>query len=341
MNAKIQSNQEYIISSDFCTGCIVRRSRGKGFSYHYQDGSLITCSELKQRIKKLTIPPAWQNVSICHNKDFKIQARGIDAKNRRQYIYHPNWLLERQKEKFSKLAKFAGRLPKLRRFCVEQMGKDDFSKDSVIAVAIMILNETGIRIGNEKYSKMYRTHGLTTLNTGHIQHDEDSLQLSFTGKHNKPQTFEIYNQNLEEQIDDLLEIPGQRFFRYEQEGQWHKLTHDDINTCIKRIIGDEFSSKFFRTWAASRLAVFFAQQAAEISKTQGNREFIPALVSLVANELNNTPSVCRKYYIHPSVLQKLNDIFESGKTFKRFYKKGLGWESLSACERYTRKLMKD
>lgn len=331
---------EFAINStneSVCEGCFKRQGRGKGFCYASSDGEIIRCESTKARIKALGIPPAWSDVQICKFSHCKIQAIGKDIKGRAQYIYHPEWTEQQQNRKFSLLPEFAKKTPRIRQKCHSLIGEDLDNRTTILAIATLILAETGMRVGNQKYRRLNKTYGLSTLQMQHIASDDETVKFSFTGKHNKEQTFSVINKALSETLETIIDKyeddDNRIILSYEEDENVEMISHCEINDFIKKIIGTAFSSKFFRTWTGTRLALFFARDAMRLESEVANASFEAQLVSLVANELGNTPAICRKYYIHPKMLSYLNERFLGGKSFPRFNKRGLGSIRLSPCEK--------
>ncbi|WP_395339209.1 DNA topoisomerase IB [Ningiella sp. W23] len=266
-----------------------------------------------KQIRLLTVPPMWNQVRISECRSSDVQAVGFDAKGRKQYIYHPDWHKQRQAEKFERLATFAKLLPKIRGQYERDIALDNWSLQHICAIATYVLDSTGIRVGNQDYTKQNETYGLTTLRRRHLKTDNDQVHLQFIGKHNKERSIDINDDALSELIERCAELPGYSLFRYKQQRKWRDLTSDELNEYIQSISKNIFSSKYFRTWKGTRLAVEYALECDASAKEHMRKKFKPTLVKAVASDLGNTPSVCETYYIHPVVLETLVTLHEQRK----------------------------
>lgn len=288
--------------SDESSLCISRKRIGKGFIYLDEDEKKIDDVLTLERIQSLAVPPAWRDVLICATGKGKILAQGTDAKGRRQYIYHPKWIELTQKEKFAKLAEFGELLPRIRKECYSIVNQKDYSRSYILALMVLILDETGIRIGNRRYKQENDTYGLTSLRRKHLKVDEKVLIFEYKGKSNKERHVEIDDSKLIKHIKQSSEQQGYQLFRYKDvDGHWHSISSEDVNDFIHNI-APGFSSKYFRTWVANRLAIELWKEAKE-SSTNSKKATSNILMEMVAQELGNTASICREYYIHPQVLK--------------------------------------
>jgi DNA topoisomerase I len=287
--------------------CFSRVKRGKGFSFLDENGEKITSKEKLARIKKLVIPPMWTDVKICKFEDGHIQAVGRDLKGRKQYIYHPEWEKIRQEEKFERMSKFGRILPKLRKKVEKDLKVRGWPKNKILALMVAVLDETGIRIGNKQYEKENKTYGLTTLRRKHLAVEGKSLSLSYKGKSNIEREVTIEDKAIVRHIKRVAELPGYELFKYmDAEGKVHRLDSHDVQEYIKENMGEEFSCKDFRTWVGSRLAIELFPDAVQQKEESPRKKLETILVCQVAGELGNTPSICRGYYIHPLILEKVN-----------------------------------
>lgn len=282
---------------------IVRLRRGKGFQYLAGGRKKISTSSTLQRIRTLAIPPMWEEVLISVRHDCHIQAVGRDQKGRKQYIYHEQWHIEQQRKKFDRLVAFAQRLPLIRKQCLELIRKKTWSKDKALALMILILDDTGIRIGNREYLHANQTYGLSTLQDRHLQVHGRTASLQFRGKSGKDLQVDIDDPRLASLIRKSAELPGYSLFRYQDDaGLWHDVDSDDVNTFIRARLGEEFSCKDFRTWAGTRLVLELYPQALKESQENPRKKLLNLLVNAIAAKLGNTVAVCRSYYIHPALL---------------------------------------
>jgi DNA topoisomerase-1 len=302
--------------------CIKRRKYGRGFQYHDEKGEQIIDTRLLRRLKSLVIPPMWDEVMICKWEDGHIQAIGRDQKGRKQYIYHSEWERQRQREKFARMADFGRQLPLIRQSCYKHVAKRGWSKKKVLALMVLILDETGIRIGNARYVEENETYGLSTLRRKHLVVEDEELLFRFKGKSHQQRTVVIEDNELIKLIKRSAEHPGYELFRYQDNSSaWHNIDSEDINTYIQEAMQAEFTSKDFRTWVATRLAVECYPDALEQKSQTPKKKFTNILIRLVADELGNTPAICRDYYVHPAVMrlvdqQTLPDLagYEDDKT---------------------------
>jgi len=285
---------------------ITRKRYGRGFQYFNEFGEKITDKALLRRLRKLIIPPMWDAVHICKWSDGHIQATGRDLKGRKQYIYHSEWERMRQEAKFAKMAEFGRQLPVIRKAAMKHISQKGWGKEKVLSLMIFILDETGIRIGNRQYANRNGTYGLSTLRRKHVHLSEESMIFEFKGKSGKLRHVEIDDEELIQMVRKSAEQPGYELFRYQDtNGSFTNIDSEDVNTFIREHGSEEFSSKDFRTWVASRLAIEFYPEALHISKVKKRKKFTNILLRLVADALGNTPTVCRSYYVHPIVMQAI------------------------------------
>lgn len=282
---------------------IVRLRRGKGFQYLAGGRKKISTSTTLQRIRTLAIPPMWEEVLISVRHDCHIQAVGRDQKGRKQYIYHTQWHLEQQRKKFDRLVAFAHKLPAIRKQCLELIRKKTWSKDKALALMVLLLDDTGIRIGNREYLQANQTYGLSTLQDRHLEVHGRTASLHFRGKSGKELQIDIDDPHLAALVKKSAELPGYSLFRYQDaDGGWHDIDSDDVNTFIRARIGAEFSCKDFRTWVGTRLVLELYPQALKESEDNPRKKLLNLLVNAIAAKLGNTVAVCRSYYIHPALL---------------------------------------
>lgn len=274
------------------------------------DGNVIKDPDVLKRIKALVIPPMWTDVLVCAECDGHLQATGRDQKGRKQYIYHPEWEKERQGEKFARLGAFGRKLPKLRKKIQADLKRRGWPKDKVVALMASLLDQTGIRIGNKCYQQQNNTFGLSTLRRKHMQLEGNSLILQYRGKSAQEREVEVTDPLLVRHVKRVAELPGYELFKYrDDEGCKRTLDSHDVQEYIQRVLGKEFSCKDFRTWVASRLAVEHVPLARKEKESSPRKNEETILVRMVAEELGNTLSVCRQYYIHPTILK----LFSEGK----------------------------
>lgn len=310
---------------------ISRKRKGRGFAYYNEDGTKITDRKILNRLRKLIIPPMWKDVFICGFDDGHIQAIGRDLKGRKQYIYHSIFEKQRQEEKFRKMLSFADKLPKIRKKAYSDLKSSIWEKKKIIALITLILDEYGIRIGNKQYQIRNDTFGLTTLRRKHLSIEDDEVVFKFKGKSKQEREVHIDDSELIPYIKNAANMPGYEIFRYKNyDGSFKEIDSDDVNSYISKHMGEDFSSKDFRTWAASRLAIECYEEALRQKIDASRKKFSNIVIKMVASELGNTPSVCKNYYVHPGIF---NAIDKKTIPTKNPYKKTKSKYTLTASER--------
>jgi DNA topoisomerase I len=280
---------------------ITRRRRGRGFQYLAPDGRTIADRAERSRIDSLAIPPAWTDVWICASPKGHIQATGRDARGRKQYRYHPRWREVRDETKYHRLAAFARALPRIRRRVDRDLRRRALSRERVVATVVRLLDETTIRVGNDEYARENRSFGLTTLRDRHVDVRGDRIRFRFRGKSGRVHEVEVEDPRVARVVRRCEELPGQDLFQYVNgDGEPVDVTSDDVNDYIREAAGDEFTAKDFRTWTGTVLAAWTLD---ELGGTDGapKKQLVSAIES-VAQELGNTPAVCRACYVHPDVI---------------------------------------
>jgi len=292
-------------------------SKAKNFKYFDAQGKQISDEKQLERIKSLVIPPAWKFVRVNPAASGKIQAVGVDGSGRIQYIYHPKFAERQQKKKFAKIEKFGEYLPKLRQLTNEHLALEGFPREKVLAVMMRLINSLYIRVGTEKSVKHYKTYGITTLQNRHLEiGKKGQLTFSFVGKHHIKHRKVLVDEELASVMKDLKSLGGARkLFHYlDAENKPHSIKPSDINEYLKTATSPEFSAKDFRTWGGTLLA---AIELAEIGCCEDGKllkKNILKAVKKVAEQLGNTPTVCRGSYIHPTVIKS----YEHGVTLDEF-----------------------
>ena len=293
-----------------------RRAGSKGrFRYLDARGNRIVDEAKLARIESLVIPPAWTDVWISPSVRANLQATGLDAAGRRQYLYHPDYRAQQEQAKFDKLVRFAERLPDLRLAMGEHMMLDPYDRERVCAVAVRLINLAWFRVGSERYAKSSRTYGVTTLYKKHVAVRGTRVAFTFRAKHKVLVRTTLVDTELAEAIGDLLALPGGgRLFRYGREGEVAPLTGAVLNAYIQEYMGSEFTAKDFRTWGGTlTAAIAFAEQGPPESQAQGKRT-IAAVMRTVGERLGNTPAVARSSYVSPAVVDQYLD----GRTIADF-----------------------
>ena len=284
---------------------IRRRRSGSSFRYVDSDGKPMRDAETLARIRGLVIPPAWDDVWICSRADGHLQATGRDARGRKQYRYHVRWREVRDEAKFDRLAEFGKALPRLRRQIAADMRKHGLPREKVLAAVVKLLETTLIRVGNDEYARDNGSFGLTTLRTRHAAVSSTHVSLTFVGKSGKRHQVDVSDRSLARIIQRCHDIPGQQLFQYiDGDGARQHVTSADVNDYIREGTGGDFTAKDFRTWSATVLAYGLLSECEGPQSEREAQHHVVDAVAQVAEELRNTPAVCRKCYIHPLVLER-------------------------------------
>ncbi len=282
-----------------------RIQSGDRFIYHDHKGEEIRNENVLERIKNLGIPPMWQNVWICSKPRGHIQATGKDAKGRKQYIYHARWQEANSELKYDNLLNFGLCLPLMREHLDRALRRRKWDKEKVMALAVSLMDEAYLRVGNKYYEEENGTYGLTTLRRKHLRQEKEGLVLKYMAKSGKLRKVLIRDIRLRRLLRQCSELPGHELFRYHADGGFYPISSQDINEYLYEISGNHFTAKTFRTWGGTVLAVKLEPEARALCEQYPRRKMETALIRLIARELNNTVAVCRKYYIHPLVLESI------------------------------------
>lgn len=287
---------------------IVRRRRGNGFGYLGPDSKPVHNKHTLKRIRSLVIPPAWKDVWICPVENGHIQAVGRDARNRKQYRYHPRYRAVRDETKFERMIGFGTVLPKIRRQVQQDLSLPGLQQRKVIAAIVRLLDTTCIRVGNEEYAKSNQSYGLTTLKNRHAEIRGERVHLHFRGKSKQDHDILLRDRHLAKIVKECQDLPGQELFQYKTEEGGHlKVDSADVNDYLREITDEDFTAKDFRTWhGTAHMAEQLAAIGAAKSETEGKHNIVQA-VKETAKRLGNRPAACRKYYIHPIVFDSYVD----------------------------------
>ncbi|MBA3334850.1 MAG: DNA topoisomerase IB [Acidobacteria bacterium] len=291
--------------------------KAKNFRYIDKDGKQIMDEQHLARIKSLVIPPAWRHVRIAPEPRSKIQAIGMDTSGRIQYLYNPKFRAIQEQKKFQKIEKFGTHLPKLRAITNEHIALEGFPREKVLAVMMRLINSLYIRMGSAKSVKHYRTFGITTLQNRHLTIEcGGKLIFNFVGKHHVEHRKILVDKELADIMQELKAIGGARkLFNYlDENGKPHPIKPKDINEYLKQITAPEFSAKDFRTWGGTLMAALELAELGKADEEKMLKKNILKAVRKVAEQLGNTPTVCRGSYIHPTVLKS----YEAGITLDKF-----------------------
>jgi DNA topoisomerase IB len=292
--------------------------RGRGFSYNDDSGNPVTDPQTIARIRELAIPPAWDDVWICLDPLGHLQATGIDAASRKQYLYHPLWRLRREREKFDAMLDFAAALPALRRRVVRDLARDELDRDRVIALALRLLDVGCMRIGGEDYAREHGSHGLTTLLKEHVHTKRDAASFDFPGKSGQRIEITVRDPVAAEVVgalrrrrgsagDQLLAFRGDASCAARSGSSarkpWRTLCAEDVNAVLKQLTGEDHSAKDFRTWNATVITAIGLAGRPESTAAKRTRAVNEA-ISTTARVLGNTPAVCRSSYVDPRLLDR-------------------------------------
>jgi len=282
---------------------ITRRRTGTGWAYRGPDGLIIRDKDVIARIRSLAIPPAYRDVWICPDANGHIQASGRDARGRKQYRYHPAWRNFRDAAKFERVARFIRALPPLRQRVAADLAKRGLPRDKVLATIVRLMETTFIRIGNAEYAKQNKSFGLTTLRNRHARVAGNNVELSFQAKSGIKWHVVVRNRQLVSLVRRLRDLPGQELFQYlDEAGRRHAIGSADVNDYLRQAGDEEITAKDFRTWAGTYLSVMtLARQPAGDTDAARKHAMLRA-IEQVSAALGNTPAICRKCYIHPTVL---------------------------------------
>ena len=282
---------------------ITRVRTPNGFGYRRPDGSKVADEETLTRIRKLAIPPAYEEVWICCRPNGHLQAVGRDARGRKQYRYHPRWREVRDESKYGKLLVFGKVLPAIRKRVDEDLSRRGLPREKVLAAIVRLLETTLMRVGNEEYAKTNKSFGLTTLRNRHVKIDGASrIQLDFRGKRGTEYHIDLRSKRLAAIVRRCQELPGQELFQYlDEDGAARTIASQDVNDYLRDVTGEDITAKDFRTWAATNLAALALRELSEFDTQTSAKKHVLQAVEAVAKMLGNTPTICRKCYIHPPI----------------------------------------
>jgi len=285
-----------------------RKKAGKGWSFYDADGNLVKDKELAERFTKLVIPPAYTNVWISPYENGHLQFTGTDAAGRKQYRYHPHWNQIRNQSKYHRLQLFASHLPNIRKQLDKDLARPKLDHEKVVALVIRLMELTSIRVGNESYKKLYGSFGLTTLMNRHVKIEGSTLKFEFKGKKGVFHKVSLQSRKLANLVKQCREIPGKDLFQYyNADGHHCTVGSGDVNHYLHEVTGEDFTAKDFRTWAGSVSALYAFKDAGEFQNVTECRKKIVSVLDEVAVNLGNTRTVCKKYYVHPTIIKSYED----------------------------------
>ncbi|MEJ1178744.1 MULTISPECIES: DNA topoisomerase IB [unclassified Pseudarthrobacter] len=288
-----------------------RVAAGKGFSYRDLDGSTVPPGPVRDRLESIGIPPAWTDVWIAPFDNGHIQATGLDAVGRRQYIYHPEWRERKDRVKFDRALQLAESLPTARRLVTLDLRREGHSRERVLAAAFRMLDSGSLRVGSERYTNENGSHGLATLLCAHVHVRKECLELKFPAKSGKDWESEIHDADLAALVRTLKRRGGNaRLLAYKNGRSWHPVTSADINGYVKERTGSDFTAKDFRTLRGTVAAAVSLARSGPQKTVAARKRAISVAMTEAAEVLGNTPSIARKSYVDPRLL----DHFAAGET---------------------------
>ncbi len=285
-----------------------REKAGEGYVFKDANGEVVEDEALLERFRKLIIPPAYTDVWICPYENGHLQFTGLDAAGRKQYRYHADWNKIRNQSKYHRMEVFANHIPKIREVIDRDLARKKLDKQKVLALVVRVMELTHIRIGNENYRDLYGSYGLTTLNDEHVEVKGGTVKFGFKGKKGVYHDLKLESKKLAKLIKQCQDIPGQELFQYyDEEGQPQDIKSDDVNTYLKDITGEDFTAKDFRTWSGSVHALYAFKAAGGFETTTQCKKNIKNVLDDVAFHLGNTRTVCKKYYVHPTLIKSYEE----------------------------------
>lgn len=291
-------------------------SKESGFTYQSAGGTAVEDDKTLARIRKLRIPPAWQEVRIARGETSPLQAVGVDKKGRTQYLYHARFRSQREEEKFRRVVEFGEALPMLRRRVRADLKRSELDREHVLAAIVRLIDQGFFRVGNDKSAQSEATYGLTTILGKHVTVEKSRLYFDYVGKWRKTQRRAIDDAEVASIVRALKRTGEEELFAFQQSGSMHDVKDRHVNDYIQSIIGDRFTAKDFRTWAGTLLcSIALAMEGQGASKTERKRKMRKAIVA-TSEQLGNTPAVCRSSYICPRLL----DEYMEGKPFEMLRK---------------------
>jgi DNA topoisomerase-1 len=278
-----------------------RTRKGKGCTYHNERGQLIVSKPIRTWIESLAVPPAWEDVWISKDRQAYLLATGSDAKQRTQYIYHPDAAILRESKKLERLLKLGAKLPTIKRRIAKDLNHTGLGKTRVLAAVVKTILDTGIRVGNEQYTKANETYGATTLHKKHVS-GTTKKTFDYTGKSGVHRTVSVFDPAVVQVIRACEGTPGAELFKYVDEaGHKHDITSDDVNNYIKQVAECSVTAKDFRTWYGSVAAL---EKCIELGKCHDvcEQSHMKTIFTYAAKRLGNTPKIAAESYVHESVL---------------------------------------
>jgi DNA topoisomerase I len=296
---------------------IQRKRVGKGFRYLDPDGSSVRDSAVLARIRSLVIPPAWSNVWICSIANGHLQATGRDARGRKQSRYHPHWREVRDETKYERITLFAAALPGIREQAEHDLALPGLPREKILATIVRLMETTFIRVGNPEYARENHSYGLTTMRNRHVAVKGATVTFDFQGKSGVQHSIDLHDRRLAGIVKRCRDLPGYELFQYlDHDGNRHSIDAADVNDYLRQTTHQDFTAKDFRTWAGTVLACRMLREFEPAQSDSQAKKNVVEAIKTVAARLGNTPSVCRKCYVHPAVLES----YFTGSMAKAFEK---------------------
>jgi DNA topoisomerase-1 len=287
---------------------IRRVLRGKGFAYLDAKGRTVRDPETRARIRRLAIPPAWTDAWICPSQDGHIQATGRDARGRKQYRYHPDFMKARDATKYERILDFAHAVPAIRRRVARDMARRGLPVEKVVATVVHLLDSTLIRVGNADYARQNGSFGLTTLRDRHVSVERGALRFEFKGKSGKTWRLKLSDRRVARIVKSCQDLPGQHLFQFiDADGSRRAVGSTDVNRWLRDVSGRDITAKDFRTWAGTVLAAMALCEFEAVDSAMTAKANVREAIERVARRLGNTPTICRKCYVHPEILSSYLD----------------------------------
>jgi DNA topoisomerase-1 len=287
---------------------VTRRAIKNGFRYLGPDGKPIKDESSLSRFKALAIPPAWTEVWISPWENGHIQATGRDAKGRKQYRYHARWRAVRDETKYERMVNFGRALPKIRKAVDAALALPGLPREKVLATIVQLLEATMMRVGNEEYARSNKSFGLTTLRDRHVKIAGATVQFEFRGKSGVQHSVAVTDPRLARIVKRTRDLPGQDLFQYlDDDGERHTVGSADVNEYLRTITGEDYTAKDFRTWSGTVLAAMALREFERFDSAAQAKKNVVRAIEAVARQLGNTPSICRKCYVHPIVVDAYLD----------------------------------
>jgi DNA topoisomerase-1 len=279
-------------------------SNERGFSYRYPDmGETVREARVLTRIENLKVPPAWEDTRIARGSSAKVQAIGYDSAGRLQYLYHPKYRERKEREKFERILRFSDAMPQMRRITSNHLRHKYLDREKVLAAMTRLMNAASFRVGDERYARKNTTYGIATLRRKHLSIEGDTLIFEYTGKWGQQQRKVVTDARLRRVVEECVELPGNKVFKYyDDSGEIKDVKSRDLNAYVKEVMGPEFTSKDFRTWAGTLIAAVKLAEVGATDDPKAAEKNVLEAVDDVARRLGNTRDIARASYISPRVI---------------------------------------